>query len=75
MPHASCQRPSPASRRMGQHHRISGKYLDAYAGEIVSREDTCPMPNGKLHALAIGAALGHPVSRVWKGYWQRGQSS
>ena len=55
----------------GQHHHISGKYLGAYAREMAWREDTRRRPNGTLHALAAGAALGHPVSRVWKGYWQR----
>jgi transposase-like protein len=55
----------------GQHHHISGKYLGAYAREMAWREDTRRRPNGTLHALAAGAALGHPVSRMWKGYWQR----
>ncbi len=55
----------------GQHHHISGKYLGAYASEMAWREDTRRQANGALHTLATGAALGHPVSRVWKGYWQR----
>ena len=55
----------------GQHHHISGKYLGAYAGEMAWREDTRRKPNGTLHTLATGAALAHPVSRVWAGYWQR----
>ena len=38
------------------------------------REDT-RRPNGTLHALAAGAAFGHPVSRMWKGYWQRAERS
>ncbi len=56
---------------LGQHHHISGKYLLAYAAEMAWREDTRRQPNGALHVAATGAALGHPVSRVWKGYWQR----
>ncbi len=59
---------------LGQHHRISGKYLAAYAREMAWREDTRRRPNGTLHVLAAGAALGHPVSRVWSGYWQRGRA-
>ena len=55
---------------MGQHHHISGKYLAAYAVEMAWREDGRRMPNGALHQAATGAALAHPVSRVWKGYWQ-----
>jgi ISXO2-like transposase domain len=58
----------------GQHHRISGKYLGAYAREMALREDTRRRPNGALHALMAAAALGHPVSRVWAGYWQRGRT-
>ena len=56
---------------LGQHHHISGKYLAAYAVEMAWREDTRRQANGALHEAATGAALGHPVSRVWKGYWQR----
>ncbi|WP_043339636.1 IS1595 family transposase [Belnapia moabensis] len=55
----------------GQHHHISGKYLGAYAREMAWREDTRRRPNGTLHGLAAAAALGHPVSRIWAGYWQR----
>ena len=55
----------------GQHHHISGLYLGAYAREMAWREDTRRQPNGALHGLVAGAALAHPVSRVWKGYWQR----
>ena len=58
---------------LGQHHHISGKYLGSYAGEMAWREDTRRTPNGALYLLAPGAALGHPVSRVWAGYWQRGR--
>jgi len=56
---------------VGQHHHISGKYLIAYAAEMAWREDNRRQANGALHVAATGAALGHPVSRVWKGYWQR----
>ena len=59
---------------MGQHHHISGKYLLSYALEMAWREDTRRQPNGALYLTATGAALGHPVSRVWKGYWQRAAS-
>jgi hypothetical protein len=56
---------------MGQHHHISGKYLAAYAAEMAWREDNRRVANGTLHGMATGAALAHPVSRVWCGYWQR----
>jgi len=59
---------------LGQHHHISGKYLAAYAVEMAWREDSRRMPNGALHQAATSAALAHPVSRQWAGYWQRAQS-
>jgi transposase-like protein len=59
---------------IGQHHHVSGKYLAAYAVEMAWREDNRRMPNGAQHQAATGAALGHPVSRVWAGYWQRGRA-
>lgn len=60
-------------RRMeiGTHHHISGRYLQAYAGEAAWREDHRRKPNGTLYALVAKAAMAHPVSRVWAGYWQR----
>ena len=59
---------------IGQHHHISGKYLHAYAGEMAWKEDNRRTANGVQHKLATGAALAHPVSRVWAGYWQRSVS-
>jgi len=56
---------------MGQHHHISGKYLDFYATEMAWREDNRRQPNGLLHEMAATGSLGHPVSRIWAGYWQR----
>jgi hypothetical protein len=29
------------------------------------REDSRRQTNGNLHAMATGAALAHPISRVW----------
>ncbi len=56
---------------IGIHHHISGKYLGAYAREMVWREDNRRVPNGSQYLLVVAAALAHPVSRQWKGYWQR----
>ena len=56
---------------IGTHHCISGKYLVAYAVEMAWREDHRRNSNGMLYQLAAKAALDHPVSRQWKGYWQR----
>jgi transposase-like protein len=55
----------------GTHHHIAGRYLDAYAAEMAWREDRRRVSNGEQFLAATGAALGHPVSRRWKGYWER----
>lgn len=56
---------------IGTHHHISGRYLHAYANEMAWREDNRREANGTLYFMAAKAALFHPVSREWKGYWQR----
>jgi hypothetical protein len=55
----------------GIHHRISGHYLYQYANEMAWREDRRREPNGLHWRRVIGAALLHPKSQVWRGYWQR----
>lgn len=58
---------------IGTHHHVSGPYLSSYASEMAWREDNRRIANGdQFQAVAI-AALKHPVSRDWKGYWQRGR--
>jgi hypothetical protein len=60
-------------RRMvdGQHHHVSPRYLSQYANHAAWLEDHRRLDNGKLAHRALGLALRHPVSRNWKGYWQR----
>lgn len=60
-------------RRMevGTHHHIAGPYLFAYAGEASWREDNRRIDNGAQAAMVTAAAMEAPVSRTWKGYWQR----
>jgi ribosomal protein L37AE/L43A len=55
----------------GIHHRISGQYLYQYANEMAWREDRRREPNGLHWRRVIGAALHHPKSEIWRGYWQR----
>jgi len=55
---------------IGQHHCIS-RHLHAYAGEMAWREDNRRKATGTQFMNVAGAALGHPVSRQWCGYWQR----
>jgi transposase-like protein len=56
---------------VGIHHHVAGPYLNAYATEMAWREDNRRASNGEQFLMAAGAALDHPVSRQWKGYWQR----
>jgi transposase-like protein len=56
---------------VGVHHHIAGPYLYAYAGEMAWREDNRRVANGTQAAMVAGAAMASPVSRNWKGYWQR----
>lgn len=60
-------------RRMvgGQHHHVSHKYLYQYANHAAWMEDHRERSNGGNAFAIVGGALKHPVSRVWKGYWQR----
>lgn len=60
-------------RRMvrGQHHHVSARYLHQYAAHAAWMEDHRRVDNGALTHRALGLALAHPVSRQWKGYWQR----
>ena len=56
---------------IGMHHHIAGRYLSSYAMEMAWREDNRRISNGEQFLLATSSALAHPVSRQWKGYWQR----
>jgi hypothetical protein len=56
---------------IGIHHHVAGPYLAAYANEMTWREDNRRVSNGELYLMAADAALKHPVSQQWKGYWQR----
>ena len=60
-------------RRMigGQHLKVEGRYLGAYAVHAGWLEDHRDESNGHLADRLIGGALTVPVSRAWKGYWQR----
>jgi transposase-like protein len=56
---------------LGVHHHFSPQYLHQYAGEMAWREDHRRVSNGEQYACVTKLALAHPVSRNWKGYWQR----
>lgn len=60
-------------RRMirGQHHRVEAKYLGDYAAHAGWLEDHSRESNGRMAQRLIENGLGAPISRAWKGYWQR----
>ena len=60
-------------RRMvvGQHHGVSPQYLHQYANEAAWKENNRRVDNGGAFTLTLGCAMASPVSRAWKGYWQR----
>jgi len=60
-------------RRMvsGQHHHVSPKYLHQYAAQAAWIEDHRRESNGAIAGRILQNALAAPVSRQWKGYWQR----
>lgn len=55
---------------MGQIHRSSRRYLDAYVGEMAWREDHRRISNGEQFKTLLTACLRLPPSRDWAGYWQ-----
>ncbi|MGO8739566.1 IS1595 family transposase [Rhodoblastus sp.] len=56
---------------IGIHHHIAGPYLSAYSREMAWREDHRRVSNGEQFLMIAAASLAHPISRQWKGYWQR----
>ncbi len=56
---------------LGTHHHIRHAYLGAYAAEMAWREDHRRDSNGVQFMGIVKAAAQSPVSRQWKGYWQR----
>ena len=60
-------------RRMvrGQHHFFNPKYLHQYANHAAWLEDNRGNSNGENAFGLIANAMAMPVSRTWKGYWQR----
>ncbi len=56
---------------LGTHHSIRKAYLGAYAAEMAWREDHRRESNGAQFIGIAKSAAQSPVSRQWKGYWQR----
>lgn len=55
----------------GVHHRISGKYLTAYASEMAWRENHRRVSTGAQWNKIASTALAHSISNTWAGYWHR----
>jgi transposase-like protein len=56
---------------LGTHHSIRKAYISAYASEMAWREDHRREANGAQFVGIVKLAASNPVSRQWKGYWQR----
>lgn len=56
---------------LGTDHHIAGPHLAEYANEISWREDRRRYSNKQNFDALAYEATHHPVSRKWKGYWQR----
>lgn len=57
---------------IGAHSHIAGPYLASYAADMDWREDNWRASNDdQFSRITRAAAAVHPVSRQWKGYWQR----
>ncbi|MFL6758567.1 IS1595 family transposase [Sphingomonas sp.] len=56
---------------MGVHHHIAHTYTENYVAELAWRETNRRISNGEQFLTIVAAGLHHPVSRQWKGYWQR----
>ena len=55
----------------GQHHHVSPQHLHQYASHAAWMEDHRRLDNGTLARRVGSLAMAHPVSRNWKGYWQK----
>lgn len=60
---------------LGTHHHIAGPYLLGYANECSWREDRRRYSNEENYNDLLSLTTHHPVSRQWKGYWQRRKES
>jgi transposase-like protein len=60
---------------IGIHHSVAGPYLNSYANEMAWREDHRRISNGEQYLTLVSGAAHHPISRQWKGYWQRRRAS
>jgi hypothetical protein len=56
---------------VGSYRGIAGVHLCTDAAEMPWREDNRRKSNGEQYLKVISAAVTHPVSCLWKGYWQR----
>jgi hypothetical protein len=50
---------------------VSARYLHQYAEHAAWLEDQREMDNDAIAKRITSLAMAHPVSRNWKGYWQK----
>ncbi|MHC5656042.1 IS1595 family transposase [Stappia sp. ICDLI1TA098] len=56
---------------IGTHHKIAGRYLNAYSTEMAWREYSRRESNGTQFTMVMSAVAVAPKSDQWRGYWQR----
>jgi len=59
------------SHRAQRHVGGIGQLLLGPVQPAAGSEDIRQINNGEQFLLVILASLSHPISRVWKGYWDR----
>lgn len=56
---------------LSTHHHIAGPYTLQYANDACWREDNRAVDTATRYEQVVALVGKHPVSRQWKGYWQR----
>lgn len=57
--------------RLAELQAFMERPCDTPSPRMAWREDNRRVSNGEQFLSATASALAHPVSRQWKGYWQR----
>ena len=61
----------PAMEYLEAIHHIAGPHLASYADEMLGAKINRRESKGQQCLRVVSATAKHPVSRQWKGYWQR----
>jgi hypothetical protein len=76
-PGQGCPLASPSTAPTWRKSRRARNYVATSTESVGAARrsvDNRRVANGGQHRMVTGAALAHPVSQVWAGYWQRGDA-